>query len=447
MVFNGKVKYILVAAMCLILTACGSTANAEDDGFGMEDSRAKSSSASDSSTSGAATANQSFKAKLEAKGRYTARDVALAVFEQQKTIVVGSDTVTTSDAQKYTFKYTGKFNTTNKYFNTLGTENVEIEVTTPDGKSMIWSVDVEVVDTTAPVFHFVEKLECDEDETIDIKGKVEAIDAVDGEVEVTALYDKADKDTSAVGEHKIIYSATDKSGNKGTAETTLTINKVFEAKNEDMYVLADGTVTFADRHQEAKSDTLTKGTKVHVNASVIGTKLVRIEVNGKTVFVPSSKLTKDKPEDKKDEEKEEQKNEDENKNSDNGNSDNGNSNSDNGNSNNGGGNNNSDNGNSNNGGNGGGNGNSDNGNSNNGGNGGGNTTPTNTEPEEETPSNNDNGNSNNGGDGAYQPEDDGYSMNGDETWNENAVPMHGDPFGWGFEYDYWYDPTTGQCWI
>ncbi|MBQ8965191.1 hypothetical protein [Ruminococcus sp.] len=446
MVFNGKVKYILVAAMCLILTACGSKANAEDDGFGMEDSRAKSSSASDSSTSGAATANQSFKAKLEAKGRYTARDVALAVFEQQKQIAVGTDTITASDAQKYTFKYTGKFNTTNKYFNTLGTENVEIEVTTPDGKSMLWSVDVEVVDTTAPVFNFVEKLECDEDETIDIKGKVVAVDAIDGEVEVTALYDKADKDTSAVGEHKIIYSATDKSGNKGTAETTLTINKVFEAKNEDMYVLADGTVTFADRHQEAKSDTLIKGTKVHVNASVIGTKLVRIEVNGKTVFVPSSKLTKEDPIAKEKAEKE--KEEAEKKNSDNGNSDNGNSNNDNGNSNNGGGNNNSDNGNSNNGG----NGNSDNGNSNNG---GGNTTPTYTEPEpeEETPSNNDGGNNDNGGGGyKYKGDygDDGYYMDDQESgyeYHENAVLMHGDPFGWGFEYDYWYDPTTGECWI
>lgn len=419
-------------AMSVLTTGC-SSADAQTDST-KEGGAASSSSVADSSSI-VSVVTQSYKAKLEAKGRYTAKDIALAVFEQEKVVNVGTDVVDVSAAKDYTFKYTGKFNTTNKYFNTLGTENVEIEVTTPDGKSMIWSVDVEVVDTTAPVFHFVEELECDEDETIDIKGKVVAVDAIDGEVDVTALYDKADKDTSAVGEHKIIYSATDKSGNKGTAETTLTIKQVFEAKDEDMYVLADDTVTFADRHQEAKSDTLTKGTKVHVNASVIGTNLVRIEVNGKTVFVPSSKLTKDKPEDKKDEEKEEQKNEDENKNSDNGNSNNGN--------------NNSDNGNSNNGGNGGGNGNSDNGNSNNGGNGGGNTTPTYTEPEpeEETPSNNDNGNSNNGGGGAYQPEDDGYSMNGDETWNENAVPMHGDPFGWGFEYDYWYDPTTGQCWV
>lgn len=150
--------------------------------------------------------------------------------------------------------------------------------------------------------------------------------------------------------------------------------------------------------------------------------------SGNEVTTTSKLIIKEKPEEEK---KDDEKSEETSDNNNNGNGDNSDNNG-------GGSSNNNGGGNSNNGGNGGGNSNNGGGNGNGGSqnNGGGSS------------NNNGGGSSNNNGGGSSSGGQSGRdAITGDDIEvpsYDDYVLMHGDPLGWGYEYDYWYSPSTGQ---
>lgn len=154
--------------------------------------------------------------------------------------------------------------------------------------------------------------------------------------------------------------------------------------------------------------------------------------SGNEVTATSKLIIKEKPEEEKKDDEKSEETSDNNNNGNGGNSDN----------NGGGSSNNNGGGNSNNGGNGGGNSN------NNGGNGGGSQNNGGG-----SSNNNGGGNSNNGGGNSNNNngDSDGKTGRDVDTGEDTFIPnsddyvlMHGDPFGYGYEYDYWYSPSTGR---
>lgn len=150
--------------------------------------------------------------------------------------------------------------------------------------------------------------------------------------------------------------------------------------------------------------------------------------SGNEVTATSKLIIKEKPEEEKKDDEKSEETSDNNNNGNSGNTDN----------NGGGSSNNNGGGNSNNGGNGGGNSNNGGGNGNGGSqnNGGGSS------------NNNGGGSSNNNGGGSSSGGQSGRdAITGDDIEvpsYDDYVLMHGDPLGWGYEYDYWYSPSTGQ---
>ena len=150
--------------------------------------------------------------------------------------------------------------------------------------------------------------------------------------------------------------------------------------------------------------------------------------SGNEVTATSKLIIKEKPEEEKKDDEKSEETSDNNNNGNGGNSDN----------NGGGSSNNNGGGNSNNGGNGGSNSNNNGGNGNGGSqnNGGGSS------------NSNGGGSSNNNGGGSNSGGQSGRdAITGDDITvpsYDDYVLMHGDPLGWGYEYDYWYSPSTGQ---
>lgn len=319
---NRAVSLAAITSLMAITAVCSGCKSAEAKS---EESLSESSSISASSMAEAVVA--SYDVKVEAGVSYTASDLGALVVDEQKVIPVSASTNSESslidsssvESEEVTFEF--KDGDTEKIFKELGEDKVSLIMTASDGTMEEWSLAVTVEDTTAPVFRGIKDISAGEGEELDLKAGVSVTDNYDKSIDFTAEIDPEDKTPEALGEHTVIYTAKDSSGNETTEKAKLTISKVFEEMDKNMYVKVDTLTAYTDRGMTAKGITLSKNDKVHVTAKVIGTNTYRIEVGDKTYFVDGTKLSSKKVEDtnEKDEGVSETNNNDENQTQDNNN--------------------------------------------------------------------------------------------------------------------------------
>ncbi len=109
-----------------------------------------------------------------------------------------------------------------------GETRVTIIATDEGGNTAEGSAKLTVVsDTTPPVISGVRDLYAYEGDTIAYRAGVTAYDAADGKCTVTV--DASRVKTSVAGKYKVIYTATDTSGNTATKSATIEIRKVTQA--------------------------------------------------------------------------------------------------------------------------------------------------------------------------------------------------------------------------
>lgn len=120
----------------------------------------------------------------------------------------------------YKFEFTDSENDVK--FSKLGKSFVTVKATHGSSSKVI-TLNVNVVDTTSPVFSGIKDITINAGETIDLKSGVSVTDNYDEHVEFTVSFDKDDKDTAAPGTHVITYVAKDQSGNVASRKATLTI--------------------------------------------------------------------------------------------------------------------------------------------------------------------------------------------------------------------------------
>ena len=105
--------------------------------------------------------------------------------------------------------------------NVTGTTEVEILVKAADGSSKQFTVELEIYeDTEAPVLEGVVDRHFNMGDNITYLKGITAVDAMEGDIEVKVDNSKIELDetgTPKEGEYQIIYTATDKSGNKAEA--------------------------------------------------------------------------------------------------------------------------------------------------------------------------------------------------------------------------------------
>lgn len=107
-------------------------------------------------------------------------------------------------------------------FSTLGKSSVSVKATYGSDTKAI-TLNVNVVDTTSPVFKGIKDITIEAGKTPDLKSGVTVTDNYDEKVDFTVTFDKGDTDTGAPGKHTITYVAKDSSGNIASRKATLTI--------------------------------------------------------------------------------------------------------------------------------------------------------------------------------------------------------------------------------
>ncbi len=108
-------------------------------------------------------------------------------------------------------------------FSTLGKNSVNMKATYGSDETKAVVFNVNVVDTTSPVFNGIKDITADAGKSVDLKSGVTVTDNYDQKVDFTVCFDKDDADTGAVGKHVITYVAKDSSGNVASRKATLTI--------------------------------------------------------------------------------------------------------------------------------------------------------------------------------------------------------------------------------
>lgn len=122
-------------------------------------------------------------------------------------------------------------------FNQEGTQTVSIRATDVSGNYTEFSAQLTLErDTEPPELHGVKDIMAYVGKTVSYKAGVTATDNIDTDVQI-------DVDTSAVnldaeGTYEVIYTATDKSGNKATATAKVTVT-VLSYTDEEVYAMAD----------------------------------------------------------------------------------------------------------------------------------------------------------------------------------------------------------------
>ncbi len=277
-------KKILITAVSVMLavgcfSGCGSSTKA-----GTKTTKSDNSSSTATTSSVAVVLTQSYKIDVEVGVEYTVTELAK--------LVINSDSSSDNSGISYSFKD----GVSKKTFSTPGKDEAVIMVNMSDGSQEEWTLDITVADTTAPVFEGIKDISVDEDAQADLKSGVSVKDNYDKSVEFTAEIDPEDEAPNAIGEHTVIYTAKDSSGNEATETAKLTIKQVFEETDKYMYVNADTLATFESR--DLKTETglwLNIGDKVHVTAKVKDKDIYRIEVDSGVVYVDSTKLSDEDP--------------------------------------------------------------------------------------------------------------------------------------------------------
>lgn len=299
-----------ITSMMAVTSLCTSCGKAEAKTKPSSSSADSSSMTSVSSAVDVAVSEHSI--TVEVGTAYKAGDLAEMVLNAEKVVPVSATTnskvsiIDSSSLADSDYSYKFKDGATEKTFDTLGANTVVLSVTTPDGGVEEWKLSIEVSDTKAPEFRGIKDISIDEDATVNLKSGVSVTDNYDKEIQFTAAIDPADKKPNAVGEHTIIYTARDSSGNETKDTAKLTIKQVFEEMDSDMYVTADKLTAYTARDMKVKAMVLSKGDKVHVSGKVKGTNTYRIEVVGKVYFVDGTKLSKNKPDGNSDNEEQPQ---------------------------------------------------------------------------------------------------------------------------------------------
>ena len=121
----------------------------------------------------------------------------------------------------YKFEFDGSENDIK--FSSLGKSSVGIKAIKDGQDSKTLVLNVNVVDTTSPVFSGIKDITIKAGESVDLKSGVTVSDNYDQNVEFTVTYDKDDTNTGAPGKHVITYVAKDSSGNVASRKATLTI--------------------------------------------------------------------------------------------------------------------------------------------------------------------------------------------------------------------------------
>lgn len=113
----------------------------------------------------------------------------------------------------------------------------EIEVSYLD---QIFTVSVEIIDTTPPEISGITALSVDAGDSISYKKNIETSDNSNGEITLTV--DSSEVDLNTPGTYPVYYTAEDPSGNQTTAETTVTVNVVIPPEEADTLALAQGVI-------------------------------------------------------------------------------------------------------------------------------------------------------------------------------------------------------------
>ncbi len=125
-----------------------------------------------------------------------------------------------SDATEWTAAFSGSYD-----FTSVGEFDVEVIVTDAAGNSTTVSVPCKVVnDTTAPVISGVEPLSVSQGDTISYTSNVTVTD--DYDKNPTLEVDTSEVNPDKRGIYNITYIATDASGNKATATTTIQVKSM-----------------------------------------------------------------------------------------------------------------------------------------------------------------------------------------------------------------------------
>ena len=108
-------------------------------------------------------------------------------------------------------------------FSSLGKNYASVKASKDgqDTKNIV--LNVNVVDTTSPVFSGIKDITIKAGDSVDLKSGVTVSDNFDQNVDFTVSYDKDDADPKAPGKHTITYVAKDSSGNVASRKATLTI--------------------------------------------------------------------------------------------------------------------------------------------------------------------------------------------------------------------------------
>lgn len=121
----------------------------------------------------------------------------------------------------YTFVFTNSDNDIK--FSSLGKNYASLNASKDGQETKNIVLNVNVVDTTSPVFSGIKDITIKAGENVDLKSGVTVSDNYDQNVDFTVTFDKDDADPKAPGKHVITYVAKDSSGNVASRKATLTI--------------------------------------------------------------------------------------------------------------------------------------------------------------------------------------------------------------------------------